>query len=251
MKRLIFLLTFLSIGIACFPQSPGYMGKKLSFYYTPSFFLSLQPKASHSSGYDGELKAGINLRQDFSMDYVISKSVALGGSFKYITSQLNNAFFYNEKPVPDAFSGNIKLRGPAFSVYVKNFNYGKRGSIAPVGYYTKWEIMYGRVSGKTGDLNNPLQEPEGYHYVENFEDLGYAKSQSVFGVLFSFGRQSLFFDRLFINTGGTVGFVPGGLYFDVGHSYTGVESNYIESVHYRMMGYFLLNFNVGIGLLAL
>jgi hypothetical protein len=255
MKSLLLILLFLYATTASFSQAPGYMGKRLSFYYTPAFFISLQPDPAtsyFSSGGRG-LSPGINLRHDFAMDYVVSKGVALGCSFKYLTSKLPGAFFYTDKQYPlpeDAFLGDVKLRGPAFSVYVKNFNYGKRGSIAPVGYYTKWEIMYGRVSGKTGDLTASNQAPEGYNYVKKFEDLGFEKSQSLFGILFSFGRQSLLFDRLFINTGGSVGFVPGGMYFSVGNSYYGTEANYIEAVHYRMMGYFLLNFNLGIGVLA-
>lgn len=254
MKKLVLIVVFLYAPMASFSQIPGYMGKKLSVYYTPAFFISIQPKPyTNYSGLGERLKPGINVRHDFSMDYAVSKSVALGGSFKYITSKLTEAFFYNDMqyPVQDAFLGDVKLQGPAFSVYVKNFNYGRRGSIAPVGYYTKWEIMYGRVSGKTGDLFAPPQPANEYHYVKNFEDLRFEKSQSVFGILFSFGRQSLFFDRLFINTGGTVGFVPGGLQFNIGNSYYGTEVNYIEAVHYRMVGYFLLNFNLGIGMLAL
>lgn len=245
MKKLVLILLLLSVAIASFPQSPGYMGKKLSFYYTPAFFFSLQHQSSN-----GGLKVGINFRNDFSMDYAISKSVALGGSFKYISTKLANAFYYSDEqdPYPTAFFGDVKLRGPAFSFYVKNFNYGKRGSIAPVGYYTKWEIMYGRVTGKTGDLSAE-DPPSGYDMVSDFSSLGFEKSQGVFGILFSFGRQSLFFDRLFVNTGGSVGFVPGGLSSD-GDSYYGTEEHYIANVHYRMMGYFLLNFNIGIGVLA-
>jgi len=253
MKKLILILLLLHATITSFSQAPGYMGKKLSFYYTQALFLSLQPKTyTDSYGSGAGLKAGINLRQDFSMDYVVSKSVALGGSFKYITTKLANAFYFNDdpqNPFPTAFLGDVKLRGPTFSIYVKNFNYGKRGSIAPVGYYTKWEIMYGKITGKSGDIVSPSQRPDGYQYV-NFEDLGFKKSQGFFGILFSFGRQSLFFDRLFINTGGSVGFVPGGLQFNIGDSYYGTEDNYVEAVHYRMLGYFLLNFNIGIGVLA-
>src|SRR6476661_1356196 len=123
MRRLILILSFLHAATASFSQAPGYMGKKLSFYYTPALFPSLQ----HETSYGG-VKVGINVRNDLSLDYVISKSVALGGSFKYITTELANAFYYNEvqNPFPSAFLGDVKLRGPAFSIYVKNFNYGKR-----------------------------------------------------------------------------------------------------------------------------
>ena len=249
MKKIFLSYLLFSIAFSSFSQ-PGYMGKKLSFFYTPAFFLSLQPKGSSYYGGEG-VKPGINLRQDFAVDYVISKSVALGGSVKYITTQLNNSFFYTQEqePYPKAFFGDVKLRGTGFSVYVKNFNFQKRGGLAPVGYYTKWEIMYGKVNGKTGDriLTDPQ---EGYIYVSDFQDLGFQKSKGLFGVLFSFGRQSLFFDRLFVNTGGTIGLVPGGMNFGIRNNYYGIESNYIESVNYRMFGYFLLNFNVGIGVLA-
>src|SRR6185436_18471358 len=113
MKKLISILLFFPFTTASFSQAPGYMGKKLSFYYTPAFFISLQPKSSsdyYSSG--AGVTAGINLRHDFSIDYVVSKSVALGGSVKYLSSKLSDAFFYNERqdPLPDAFLGDVKLQ---------------------------------------------------------------------------------------------------------------------------------------------
>jgi hypothetical protein len=252
MKKIFLSFIFLSMAAAAFSQAPGYMGKKLSFYYTPAFFLSYQPNEyPYDYGSQGK-KVGVNVRQDFSADYVVSKSVALGGSFKYITTKLGKSFFYTDEEAtyPKAFYGDVNLRGTAFSVYVKNFNFQKRGGIAPVGYYTKWELMYGRVKGKTGDRTMPDNPQEGYIYVSDFEDLAFKNSESFVGMLFSFGRQSLFFDRLYLTTGGTVGFVPGGISVGGSNTYYGTETNYNESVNYRMFGYFLLNFNVGIGVLA-
>src|SRR6187549_528875 len=98
MKKIFLSFTLLFIAAAAFSQAPGYMGKKLSFYYTPAFFLSYQPSANeyYNDGSESK-KVGINLRQDFSADYVVSKSVALGGSVKYITTKLANSFFYTDE----------------------------------------------------------------------------------------------------------------------------------------------------------
>jgi len=111
--------------------------------------------------------------------------------------------------------------------------------------------MYGSVKGKTGKLRTPeytYYDP--YYYLPAFEDLGYNSARSFGGVLFSFGRQSLFFDRLFITTGATLGFVPGGLNVNIGDSYYGMQDSYTADVGYRMFGYFMINFNLGIGFLA-
>lgn len=238
------LLIFLSLMVCRLQaQTPGYMGKKLAIYYEPKIFPSIV------STYDNGEKLGFNFRNDFAVDYTVSKSVVLGCSFKYITTQLKNVVYYaNESDYyyDYVFSGNILLRGPVFSIYIKNFSYRNKGFLAPLGLYKKFEIIYGKVKASSGTTymgNNP-----GFIYLDHFEKLGYENTRSIYGFIFSFGRQTLFFDRLFVNSGGSVGFTTGLTKFN-GNSYGGRSHDFQDNVDARIGGYFLFNVDLGIGLL--
>jgi len=235
------LLTSLSVA-----QAPGYVGKKFSVYYESSFFLSRQHNAAGRHDY------GVNIRSNISLDYVASKSVALGGSFQYMSTKLNDAFYMGagEDPfIEHAFYGDVKLRGPAVSLYVKTFHFRKKGYLAPIGTYSKFELLYGRVKGKTGEV---LSRFDSYYvYQKKFENLGYA-DVPIYGFLYTFGRQSLFYDRLFINTSSSIGFFPpgiGAVFGDNNGYYYGHESDFIRDSNNRLAGYFLFNFNLGLGVL--
>lgn len=229
-------------------QVPGYMGKKLSFYYAPSIFLSFK----NPSWDEGII--GINLRNDFAADYVVSKSVSVGASAKFVATKLDHAFYYttsNGGYVEDAYSGDVQLKGTLFSVYLKNFAFQKRGFLAPVGVYRKFEFVYGKVKGHSGDLV-PVTDLN-YHFVSDFDELHFKNEENIFGFIFSFGRQSLFFDRLFVNTGGSIGFLPSGLFSGAGlasgDEYYGNEQNYKDDVQVRTSRYFLFNIDLGVGVL--
>ncbi|HYV94519.1 MAG TPA: hypothetical protein VE978_22285 [Chitinophagales bacterium] len=231
-----------------FAQAPGYVGKKFSLYYNPAFFITV-----YNSGGDGP---SINLRHDFSADYVVSKSIALGGSVKLISLKLNNDFYhtdYVEGHLSKAFEGVVKLSGPVFSVYVKKFSFRKRGYIAPVGVYNKIEFCVGSYSGKTDRVGTPY-DPDSYDYVNRFEYLGFNNHLTTAGFIYSFGRQSLFFDRLFVTTGGSLGLMlPTGIErgAGIGTGGDGSELSYRGQASWRTFGYFMLNINLGIGFLAL
>ena len=245
MRILFILVIFLLSSGSSFSQSaPGYMGKRLSVYFTPALGVSLQ--------YDEEkdLVPGINLRNDFSADYAFSKSIAAGFSVKLVKTKLNDAFYYQSySGFSKAYDGDVRLSGILYSVYIKNFNFNKRGYIAPVGFYSQWEFVYGSVegSGTSGIAGSDY----GYEYESDFEELEFDKT-TTWGIIYSFGRQNLFLDKLYINTSASFGFFPGLFYNNsVGQQYNGDEDSYHDNVQHRIAGYMLFNFNVGIGLLAL
>lgn len=238
MKSLFLSLIFFSFTVTVSSQVPGYMGKRLSVFYEPNFFLKLQH----------ENHPGINLRNDFAVDYAVSKSVALGGSVKLISTCLYN-FSLIDYDNDRKFFGDVRVSGPAFSVYVEKFPFTKRGYLAPVGVYTKWEIVYGKVSGKTVRILS--DDNSGYSQVDDIREM-VTRKPTVYGFILSFGRQNLFLDRLFINTGGSIGFFPGGVtYVEQGAGYVDFNKSFSVITEGHLLGYFLFNFNVGIGVLAL
>ena len=242
---IVFILIFCSHAFA---QAPGYVGKKFSLYYNPAIFITV-----YNSGGNGP---SINLRHDFSADYVVSKSVALGGSVKIISLKLKDVLYhtdYGNGHLDKAFIGDIRLSGPAFSVYVKKFSFRKRGYIAPVGVFNKFEFCIGSFTGTTARTGTPYN-PESYDYLKRFENLGFDNHHTTAGFIYSFGRQSLFFDRLFVTTGGSLGLMfPTGIESGagIGTGGDGSELNYRAQASWRTFGYFMLNINVGIGLLGL
>jgi hypothetical protein len=246
--RALLLLSALLINLAfANAQVPGYMGKKLSISYTPAFFLSLQPKQKESGDYI--TVPGLNFRNDVTIDYVISKSVAFGASVKYISTKLNDVIYYtgNYYYGPQkAFTGDVLLQGPAFSFYVKKYAFNKKGFIAPVGFYTKWEVVYGKVAVKSGKLLPPADP--GYEYVADISEISSISHQSVFGLMYSYGRQNFINDKIFINTSSSIGIGNMRIRSSIGKQYPGY-TDFAYDMSSRLGGYLLFNFNIGIGVL--
>ncbi|MEO5675498.1 MAG: hypothetical protein ABIQ74_12715 [Chitinophagales bacterium] len=236
-----YFLILAFVSLFCFQsraQVPGYMGKGLALYYNPAVFISIYPEP------------GLNLRHDFSADYTVSKSIAAGGSVKLVSTRIKDAVYYGDyvNGVQEIFEGDIKLKGPAFSVYLKKFSFRKRGYISPVGHFNKFELCYGSYTGNTATLTqNSNENPH-----IRLEYLGFNTHHTTAGFIYSFGRQALYFDRLFITTGGSIalmlptGSASGGL-----QGTGGDETDYRANASARMFGYFLFNINLGIGFLAL
>ncbi|MCY7410240.1 MAG: hypothetical protein LH473_08200 [Chitinophagales bacterium] len=229
-------------------QAPGYMGRKLSISYTPAFFISLQPKLKENGDY--KTHVGLNFRNDVTIDYVISKSVALGGSLKYCSTKLNDVFFYKyawDFERSQAFTGDVNMHGPAFSVYIKKYSFRKKGFIAPVGFYTKWEFIYGKMKINSGKLLTP--QDSNYNYVSDISEISSFESQSFYGLIFSYGRQNFINDRIFINTASSFGITNMGISENVANRNIGDIGNLQRDVKSRISGYLLFNFNIGLGFL--
>lgn len=241
-------------------QVPGYMGKKFAVYYEPA--ISPAFYNSNDESYQlNDQNYGINFRNDFSADFTISRSKAIGISYKILHSKMINKVY--ELPIPEneyeieyaRYDGDVNLSTAMLGVYVKFFSFDKKGSIAPIGKYQKVELLVGKIKGTTGETHyyEPLNEFSDYLYLLNFEDLNFQKDAAFLGAIWSFaGVQTLFFDRLFITNNIQFGLLSclDYRYIPFGISDSEFEQEYIDDAGYRVGGACFLNLSIGFGFLA-
>ncbi len=233
-------------------QVPGYMGKKFALYYEPAFFVGLNG-AEWSS-------FTVNLRHDISMDYTVGRSLAVGASFKYLATKLENIAIQKETVIEDdfttyyymeGFSGDVRLNSKFISFYLKNFPFNKFGSISPVGKYRKYEVAFYVTSYQTHDAYPVYNGYEVDEEIKDVQTLDYEVKNPSIAFIYSFGNQLLYYDKLFVNVGGQLGIaIP-----DITHALdrfesVATETDFQTAVAGRVAGALFFNFHVGIGLLA-
>src|SRR4051794_38861739 len=87
--RTTFIIIFTFISLACFSQAPGYMGKKITVTYVPTFNLSF----IDLGGYYSDIPpVGIHVRHDITASYAISTGVTLGFGFKYLPTRFYDIY---------------------------------------------------------------------------------------------------------------------------------------------------------------
>ena len=256
MKKTLLSFLFIITGIA-YSQTPGYMGKKFSIYYDPSFFVSIN--SNHDA--DDIHTFGINLRHDFSADYTITRSIAVGATAKFSNAKLRelNAGDYSGY-TSYGFYGDVKESLTFFGVYIKNFAYRKKGSISPVGRYNKFEIGALKIGNKLTTIKARGEDENGYTYdiqYNDINDVSYVSTASAFtrfALIYTWGKQALYLDMLYVNTGFQIGMVLPDIWgTSLGDSYSKYidsEETLHDSLGGRAAGTYFLNFTVGIGLLA-
>ena len=266
MKHTIIFLSFVLIGVCCFTQTPGYQGYKWAVYgstgLSPAFngdYLQddLEDNSTHS-------RIGLNARFDVSTDYTLNKVVVAGGSFKHITTNIPYAYYTValESPLSpfDAASylGDIKLNANFGSFYLKFFPFERKGVIAPIGHYNKFEFIFGMVKGSTGGWSSDFYDPdiEAYHsngetlILPEFEDLNYQLDERIMGFIYTFGNTWAFTDKLIFDFSTQFGWLIGSDFMSdiVPEGNSGDSEYYYEQdAINRLQGAFLMNFNFGVG----
>ena len=146
------------------------------------------------------------------------------------------------------------IKGHAISFYIK---YYKNPYLAPLGKYIKLEYINYIYHIEDFDLKDLAS------YVQNNEvfKLNIKPEYSVSGLSFEFGSQRILFNRLIINGGLQLGFLFKGLkglnfynnhFNDSAEQVKVTVDDYFDHVTCtRLFSMFLINFKLGIGLLAL
>jgi hypothetical protein len=209
--RTLFAIIFAFIfSSTLFAQPPGYLGKRftLSFdnYVGPNYLnlIGINTISSkHSENYVSttETSANWNYRWSISMDYVLSKSSSLGLGVSSVNQKMyfddhykviNSSGYYDQV----YFINNAKLNGFTIGAYLKLF---KGQCIAPLGGYVKLEVLYSQFEINTFDPK----------YINRSEMYKLSKSRmepiSSLGLALTFGKNRIFFNRLVVSTGATVG----------------------------------------------
>ena len=187
-KKLVFSLLFISSY--SFAQVPGYMGKK--------FTIGISNSISHNMNlfyfldrFELDYKGPV-ISNALNMDYVYSVRRAISISVRYMSRKAESVY-YSSSENKVLFSEKLNLMNYSFGI--KRFS---RKSIAPLGFYSKWEgyAITGWLNYKgftTSEYNSSLN---GYEKVEN---PGGKINFTGGGGAYSIGKQRIFKDKFVFN----------------------------------------------------
>ncbi len=127
LHRIIFILF-----LACqtlMAQVPGYEGRLWPIHLD----VNLSPAvADWVFQPEGELE--LNWRLGLEVDRVLSRRISLGANASILQSRQN--FLYQGQ------TGFLDLDGHTLGIQLKNYRFLRRGNLAPLGPYQKWELQY-------------------------------------------------------------------------------------------------------------
>ncbi|MCF8459482.1 MAG: hypothetical protein K9G46_02070 [Flavobacteriales bacterium] len=241
--RLLTIILILAAQLAI-GQAPGYMGRKLLISSEVSFFNAFfNPNHNFS---EGIRKFGFNLRATTDIDYVIARNGTIGATFDVIATGMKfnwKSDQFNELLIPniDQNFGHSRITGYGYGINYKLFRNPSRGGIAPIGSYIKFDIMLLDVRLRPYNLTT---------------ETAHSYSNRFFTPAFSFtlGQQRIFWDFFILRTGIQLGFVPMGISPYLQEMGDGIERGTQEqdlraNAESRLLTYYLLNINVGVGFL--
>ncbi|MDB5282820.1 MAG: hypothetical protein JWO06_1895 [Bacteroidota bacterium] len=227
--KLLGILMFLSLCGAA--QVPGYQGLKFSVKYDLGF---MHPIFEYRRG---TLPL---LCHNFSVDYVVSRSVSLGIRYGFM--------FYKQPPNKLAFNNNVgdldinpadylgKYQQHQISFIVKRF-YKRKGFIAPVGRYITFGAYYQYATDQTILNTTNYSYPNSKFYFQSFKGTAHFG-----GVILGIGRNFIVANRVIIDFGGEINFP-----FAVVSKTASLE----KRVTYRDVLYNnLMQLYIGVGMLA-
>ncbi|MEL7531456.1 MAG: hypothetical protein AAFN10_09125 [Bacteroidota bacterium] len=124
----IILVAFLACQTLA-AQIPGYEGRLWPIHLD----VNLSPAvADWVFQPEGELE--LNWRVGLEVDRVISRRISLGANASFLQSRQN--FLYQGQ------TGFLDINGYTLGLQLKNYRFLRRGNLAPLGPYQKWELQY-------------------------------------------------------------------------------------------------------------
>ena len=242
MIRLVVIL--LLVAETCFGQASGYMGKKFLITGEISFLNALfNPNHNMNTGLN---KFSFNFRSTTDLDYVVARNGSIGATFDVFYTGMKydwNSDSYDELLVPgieDRFK-NGRIFGYGYGINYKFFRNPSKSGIAPVGSYAKLDLMLLDVRIRPFDNENDV--------TSSYSNRFFTPAISI-----TLGRQRILWDFLVLRAGIQVGFVPFGVSSYLQSLDNGIERGTQEqdlraNAEARLMTYYLLNVNFGVGFL--
>ena len=227
-----------------FGQGPGYMGKKFLITGEISFLNALfNPNHNMNNGLN---KFSFNFRSTTDLDYVIARNGTIGATFDVFYTGMKydwNSPNYEELLVPSIEEqfDHARIFGYGYGINYKVFRNPSKAGIAPVGSYAKFDVMLLDVRTRPFDKEN---------------DVAHAYSDRFFTPAFSvtLGMQRILWDFFVLRSGIQIGFVPFGISpylqsLDNGIEKGNQQQDLRANAEARLMTYYLLNVNFGVGFL--
>jgi hypothetical protein len=264
-KVLIFILFFQ--GLFLNAQVAGYMGKRFTIGYSNYFSPSFLGRSANST----VRSLGMNTVNCLNAEYTIGKrtNFCVGGQFSktgFVKTGGFNYTYYDSTysyTDPSRINGTLhylpknglpmQMRSLNFAV---GFKFFRSGYIAPVGAYTKVELVM--------FMNRITYDPKAFYLDEaRYEEKRVGKIGNgtydfkSFAIAATFGRQRILFDRLVLDAGIRLAFSPNmvlnyistEVFGDDGYNSTMEEQIRLNS-NSRLFTAQVFNFHLGIGFLA-
>lgn len=259
MKRKLYCLILIISSLQVNSQVSGFLGKRFIISYTPELTYSLI-----NPNNQGNFMLGVkfnpfafNIKHNATAEYVITRNLALGADFMYWKTKflLKGNFNYPDPDISGGFHqysgiydqmGSISTLG--YGLYLKIF----KRNLAPLGSYVKIKAMLLSYSPSATDTNFSFMNKDELKYIEP----GKKSYQSVFLSL-TFGRQRIIKKFLVIDLGIELGAALCSGLTKIGKDFSYNNSNAATAPDYlkytcgsRIFEGMLINFNIGVGLLA-
>lgn len=267
MKRTILITTILLLfcGI-CFPQNLGYMGN----HFIINADVSLSPSWKNPNPLSQALNAHYDsehTRNYLGLNYFLSPNIeaivwnkgTVGAGYNYYNTPIGGTisrYFEKNRYIIEDYNFTGKLTAHGFNVFYKQYLGDTR---APMGYYLKftldgyfykyacneklptWTQYYETHPDPTGNFVPVLKDGKG----------------SIFGMKAELGYDYLFFNRLRLSMGFTVGSTFGGYNWlnlkskiSLYDNESTANLNVNNYVRYRILGAYWFGIKVGVGILA-
>jgi hypothetical protein len=191
-------------------------------------------------------KFSFNFRSTTDLDYVIARNGTIGATFDVFFTGMKynwNSDGFDELLVPniDSRFNHARIFGYGYGINYKVFRNPSKSGIAPVGSYAKFDLMLLDVRTRPFDNENDTAHP--------YSDRFFTPAVSI-----TFGLQRILWDFLVLRSGIQVGFVPFGISPYLQSLDNGIERGSQElelraNAEARLMSYYLLNVNFGVGFL--
>lgn len=246
MKKVVVILAslFLLSLSKGYSQAPGYMGKR--FLVAGELGSIIKPFGAlpnHNFSYQ---LFNFSIRGILDIDYITSRRGSVGFTLNWVNTAMSfnyDSTSYRTVDFETYFADHAQVKGLSYCINFKVFHGGSKGSIAPVGNYSK--IGLGLIHYKT------------VPYVEDLEYLDKTKTERFITPLitYAYGKQRVLFNNGIFRTSVEFGFVPAGLlswlslYYGYESSYSLQRDDLRASSNARLASYYLLNFNIGVGFL--
>lgn len=242
MKRIIILLFLLSVSIAGFSQTPGYLGKRFLVAGEFGSMLKLFATANHNFN---EQALNFSIRGVVDVDYVTSRRGSIGFTLNMVNTATDFNYDSTSYRVVDFdthYADYTQIKGLSYCINFKKFHGYSKGSIAPVGTYSK--IGLGIIRYKA------------VPYVSEVEYLDKKNTERYITPLitYAYGKQRVFLNNFVFRTSVEIGLVPSGFFNALDYYYQTTQNapqkDLIKyNANIRLASYYLVSFNIGVGFL--
>ena len=269
------IVLFAIVGCTCFAQAPGYMGRKFVIGYSNYFFpAGIGPTANTQE--EGQAFSGVNLTHCLNLEYVIKNRTNFCVSIQTLKTGIAPGVLYSSSTYDYNYGNNYSYSyeyspKPFVPMQLRTFNVGlgfkffQSGSLSPIGKYKKLELLllFSKLTYNNHSFLKQSSDPN--NNGQSTPILGPGENNyQTFAITYTAGRSRVLFNRLVIDFGLRLGFLPAGIvsaylqnkqanadrYSSSTTSSFDFDKVMRQETNQRLFRQQLINFHIGLGFLA-